>query len=633
MNLAVGLARGVHLAALLSLFGTLVVAGLVVPATQRVATAETVSLLRDQMYRLLRVSAIATLISGLLWLAVQAADMAGAGSIGATLAATPTALFGTQFGRTLLLRLLLVIVVSLLAGHLGSRRRIALAILVCGGAVVAQSWMGHPAATGDPVLLGASMLHLLAAGAWLGALVPLFLLVRAMPGAGAARAAERFSWIGQLAVLTLAATAMVQGWLLIGNEAGLIGTGYGRLAVFKLVAFGVLLLCAAINRFKLTPILAGTDAARAQRHLLASIGIEVGLGLLVVLAAGWLATLTPGAHDAPLWPFALRPNKALLSDTDVRNAFILAAILLLVALALAGRAALFRRWRWPVLAVMLGLGWYANKVIDEAPFLDPMFIKAYPTSYYQSPSGFAAIAIDHGAGLYAANCAPCHGAQGRGDGPAAAGLAVRPANLTQDHVWGHADGELFWWLTTGIEDPRHGMLMPPFEAVLSEDDRWAVIDFIHAQLAGTTMAENGHWSVPVAAPALAAVCQDGRDMDLRALRGKFVRLIAVGANAQPGADPGATAIPVIQLARPGSELAGCVAEGDAIWSAYALLAHVAPEQLAGTQFLVDPDGWLRWVFAPEQAAALAMPGALQRALDEIAAHPLAAGARAGHQHH
>lgn len=36
-----------------------------------------------------------------------------------------------------------------------------------------------------------------------------------------------------------------------------------------------------------------------------------------------------------------------------------------------------------------------------------------------------------GRGLYADYCAACHGASGRGDGPAAAGLAARPADLTR----------------------------------------------------------------------------------------------------------------------------------------------------------------------------------------------------------
>ncbi|SDE82054.1 c-type cytochrome [Limimaricola pyoseonensis] len=38
---------------------------------------------------------------------------------------------------------------------------------------------------------------------------------------------------------------------------------------------------------------------------------------------------------------------------------------------------------------------------------------------------------DDGAGLFAAHCAACHGAGGRGDGPLAAGLPRAPTDLTR----------------------------------------------------------------------------------------------------------------------------------------------------------------------------------------------------------
>jgi putative copper export protein len=312
-------ARGAHLVALLSLFGTLIVAALIRPAVLADASSDAGRLLADasadagrlldrKLALLLQGSGVGILLTGLAWLSVQAADMAGATTVSETLTAMPIALLDTQFGEALLVRMVLVLVAMALARQFGRDRRIAFALVPAAIAVVAQSWMGHPAAAGDNVLLAASMLHLLAAGAWLGALVPLYWVVKATPGQGAARAATRFSWIGQVSVLTLAVTAFVQGWSLIGDEAGMAGTEYGRLATLKLVLFGVLFLFAVVNRFKLSPMLEGADAARANHHLTTSIVIETGVGLLVVLAAGWLATLTPAAHEQPLWPFPLRPN-------------------------------------------------------------------------------------------------------------------------------------------------------------------------------------------------------------------------------------------------------------------------------------------------------------------------------------
>ena len=46
--------------------------------------------------------------------------------------------------------------------------------------------------------------------------------------------------------------------------------------------------------------------------------------------------------------------------------------------------------------------------------------------------------ISIGAGVYASNCALCHGESGEGDGPAASGLATPPADLHEDH------GRMYW---------------------------------------------------------------------------------------------------------------------------------------------------------------------------------------------
>lgn len=619
----VALARGLHFAAVLLLFGSVVIAAIVAPAAARDAPAETARRLKRQLVTLVRGSGVAALLFGLVWLPIQAAEMAGAGNLAQVLQATPIALLDTRYGQALLIRGAMLIVALFLAGSLANRARTTLALLPAAVAVVAQSWMGHPAAADDAWLLGASMAHVLAAGAWLGALIPLFLVIKALPGAGAARASGYFSWIGQLAVLVLAVTAWLQGVPLIGNEAGLIGTQYGQIASFKLVLFGLLLLFAVVNRFKLTPGLDGSDAAQAKRHLTVSIAIETVIGLVVVLAACWLATGTPATHEEPSWPFPLRPNWPILDDPLVRNAFIEAGALLLVALLLLGRAALFRRWRWVALALIPGLVWYSNKLINDAPFLDPILTDANPASYYFAQGGFTVDSIAQGSHVFAENCVPCHGADGEGNGPAAKLLPVAPANLTQEHVWMHSDGDLFWWLTDGIDVPPHGKVMPAWGSILSKDDRWNLIDFIHAHLAGYQMAGKSVWTIPVAAPSLAVVCSSGKQFDLTDLKGKFVQIVAVGPNDNP---PPPSAIQQVLLMRRRIEMPGCVAEGDNSWLAYAVLAHVPPDQLAGTQFLIDPDGWIRWTLAPKDAAQWSDPEKLKAAMAQISAQPLVSNA-------
>ena len=48
------------------------------------------------------------------------------------------------------------------------------------------------------------------------------------------------------------------------------------------------------------------------------------------------------------------------------------------------------------------------------------------------------------------NCVTCHGASGKGDGPAAAALPPpKPADWTSPKIQAESDGELFWKISNG----------------------------------------------------------------------------------------------------------------------------------------------------------------------------------------
>jgi mono/diheme cytochrome c family protein len=71
------------------------------------------------------------------------------------------------------------------------------------------------------------------------------------------------------------------------------------------------------------------------------------------------------------------------------------------------------------------------------------------------------------------NCVPCHGASGKGDGPAAAALPAKPADWTSAKVQKETDGEIFWKISNG-RGP-----MPPWKH-LPEKDRWEVVNYIYS---------------------------------------------------------------------------------------------------------------------------------------------------------
>ncbi len=108
----------------------------------------------------------------------------------------------------------------------------------------------------------------------------------------------------------------------------------------------------------------------------------------------------------------------------------------------------------------------AEAVAESATGLRWALIRAYGLSVAPRSAPDPA----RGAALFAANCAACHGAQGRGDGPAARGLDPAPANfhdaarMAERSVYG-----LYNAITLGVQ----GTSMAPF-AKLGEEDRWAL---------------------------------------------------------------------------------------------------------------------------------------------------------------
>lgn len=79
-----------------------------------------------------------------------------------------------------------------------------------------------------------------------------------------------------------------------------------------------------------------------------------------------------------------------------------------------------------------------------------------------------------GAEVFATNCVACHGETGMGDGPSAAGLDPKPADLSEHHVQDLSDGALFYVVHNGVE----GTAMPAWMDVLGEDDIWHVVNFL-----------------------------------------------------------------------------------------------------------------------------------------------------------
>ncbi len=321
-------------------------------------------------------------------------------------------------------------------------------------------------------------------------------------------------------------------------------------------------------------------------------------------------------RQSPPWPFPLRPSLVALAEPRIADDIVLGVVVLVVAVALAVVAWRFRRRRWPLLIAVLA----TTTAAMAAPRLGPLLVPAYPTSYFTSPTGFAAASIARGEVLYAAHCRSCHGADGHGDGPEAARQPVPPADLTAEHLWDHADGDMFWWLGHGIDGMDGLPVMPGMAERLSDGDIWTLIDFVHANAAGADLVGAGRWVHTVFAPGFTATCADGGTLDLAQLRGRPVRVVAVGDGLMVEAlDPGAL------------PSGGCTARDAAVWTAYAVVAGLRSSALAGGQFLIGREGWLLAYWPEGRAPPSETLAVLADSLRDVCAAPTVVHAGARHR--
>jgi putative copper resistance protein D len=576
-------------------------------------------------------SLAASLVSALAWLVCQTAAMSGTPLAQAVNRdALLLVLEKTAFGRVWMVRLGIALALAALL-RLESRRRgdsqgrswALAASLLAAAYLAAVAWTGHAAAGKDAardVQLPSDAIHLLAAGAWLGSLPGLALLLSSRPPLGvAARAARRFSTLGVTSVSALVATGLVSAWYLVGDVPALIGTPYGRLLLLKLLLFAAMMGLAAVNRVLLTPRVAeGSLAALFALRRNALIEIAAGTGVVFVVAV--LGVTVPAAHESPVWPFDHTLEWPPGEETAIRAAVAALGVAAVIAL-LVIIAGIRRRSK------SLSMGGLAAILVPVAASAWLLAAPANPMSYATSPVRYTTGTIARGGALFAQHCTECHGASGQGDGPAAASLPTKPANLPE-HAPHHRAGDLYWWIAHGIPDTP----MPGFSAQLSIQEIWSVVAYLRA-LSDSRAARAITTSVepwrPIVAPdftfELGATGQDSLgqqagyvtllvfytlpqslprlselEAQSRSYRAAGVRVIALPMHAAEGfagletahGDGSITAVAAPQVAATYAMFARLAADNNDV---------ATPTHL---EFLVDRQGYLRarWRGTPDQAA-------------------------------
>lgn len=473
--------------------------------------------LRTRLDRRLRTlawsSLLVAVVTGGAWLVIVGSQMSGMPLAGVVQSGVvKIVLTQTRFGEAWLIRAaLLVVLAGCLAVQGRTQRQVSgwIGLLAAAAFIASLAWAGHGAATEqvpfDALHLPADILHLLATGAWLGALLPLAFMLSAVGREGspdelavAQAATLRFSTIALASVGTLLVTGIVNGWFLSGTIPALLGTRYGQLLLVKVLLFATMIAVASRNRRRFIPVLtaAASDASvrlRAVRQLRTNVSAEASIGIFVLAIVGIMGILPPGLHTEPQWPL---PFQVDLGEIAARVQTVLEVIAAAIVLCLVAVAFAAQKRRNRVLAASI-VGFIVFSAIGLV-VLRPAIVRAYPTTYFASTQPYSAPSVARGAPIFAENCVVCHGAGGRGDGPMADKLPVRPADLTGPHLFAHKIGDIFWWVSYGSDN----RVMPGFADKLTPDQRWDLINFVLARAAGVLTAKTSSQVTTTAAPPL-----------------------------------------------------------------------------------------------------------------------------------
>ena len=390
------------------------------------------------------------------------------------------------------------------------------------------SLASHSAAEEQAVLATvAYALHLIIASVWFGGL-PGVILVASTTTIGSpddrSRAGEVLSRFSALAVPAMIAVVLsglvVANRMIDTNYAGLVATTYGWLLITKLTLLVIILFIASRAKSVWVPSLRQSpDTAEAGgRKLRAWVRIEFVLAILLVIVATLLASAVPAKHDViDNWPYPFRFSiDATWGDWLVRTIVGIGLVLLIVAgstIVLGRKKQWAALWRIAIPAVLGSLG--------LAGTFYPIAVQSYPETYRKTPVPFDAISIANGAELFTANCIPCHGPQAKGNGVLAKTLPKQPVDLlTEPHTAMHTAGDFFHWLTYG----RFNGIMPAFGEKFSEEERWDLLNFLHANSRGYQSRIITPRILPeqpfMATPNFSYIAHDGSSGTLKDFRGK-----------------------------------------------------------------------------------------------------------------
>lgn len=179
----------------------------------------------------------------------------------------------------------------------GLTRRQMLGVIGVGVGALSFATDGHTVSRGDFFIIAAlDVVHVLAAGVWVGGIVGLVLLAvrrrRVPEDRPLAPTIVRFSSVATLAIVSVAVAGLGMSFLIVESLSDYWMTDWGRLLIVKVTLVAAAAALGAYNHFVVVPAL---ELDPADGQILSRAKRTIGLESVILLAVTLITVLLTGA--------------------------------------------------------------------------------------------------------------------------------------------------------------------------------------------------------------------------------------------------------------------------------------------------------------------------------------------------
>lgn len=327
--------------------------------------------------------------------------------------------------------------------------------------------------------------------------------------------------------------------------------------------------------------------------------------LIAYTGKAWLPSFTSLLTLRPDWPLLWRADPGIAASYFALRQLGWAYGIALLSLLLIAWSLWRQKIVWAYALSLLG----GIAFLSAQPQATLLLVKSSPSSFEQAAGTLEPKRVLAGRQLYQQHCLHCHGQKANGDGPIAAQLKPWPTVLGPSLFRNQYAGELYWHVKARHSSPKnmdqHALRQ------LDSEDIWRILDFLRVNAAGLEATRLHGWQQALHVPQVGIRCQHHSYQSLHALQGRLYRIVTYDSAEQaPMPEPLLFTValgPEQDSPQHWPSGVDCVSSSPEALATYALIAGRDRDSIAGTQFLVDQEGWLRSLSLPGSENAWTIP--------------------------